>query len=91
MKKESKFAIMGLLAGAAIGAAVGILLAPQSGKNTRKDIARQAKRAKREVMDKYEKMRGKAGNKAADIIEDAGARVSATAERAAQSVRDGSK
>lgn len=88
MKNESKFAIMGLLAGAAIGAAVGILLAPQSGRSTRKDIARQAKRAKREVMDKYEKMRGNAGNKAADIIEDAGDRVSARADRAAQTVRE---
>lgn len=79
---------MGLLAGAAIGAALGILLAPQSGRSTRKDISRQARKAKREMMDQYEKMRGKAGNRAADIIEDAGDRVSAKADRAAQSVRE---
>ncbi len=88
MRNQSKFAVIGLLAGAAIGAAFGILLAPQSGRSTRKDIARQAKRAKREMMGKYEKMRGNAGSRAADIIEDAGDRVSARADRAAQTVRE---
>ncbi len=88
MRNESKFAVMGLLAGAAIGAALGILLAPKSGRSTRKDISRQARKAKREMMEQYEKMRGKTGNRAADMIEDAGDRVSARADRAAQTVRE---
>jgi gas vesicle protein len=36
-----------LVAGALLGAGIALLLAPQSGKQTRKDIARYAKKAKR--------------------------------------------
>jgi gas vesicle protein len=40
---ESRNLIGGLLAGAAIGVAVGILLAPRSGDQTRKKIKRDSK------------------------------------------------
>ena len=40
---EAKNLIGGLLAGAAIGVAVGILLAPRSGQQTRKKISKESK------------------------------------------------
>ena len=40
---ETKNLIGGLLAGAAIGVAVGILLAPRSGQQTRKKISKESK------------------------------------------------
>jgi hypothetical protein len=40
---EAKNLIGGLLAGAAIGVAVGILLAPRSGEQTRKKLMRESK------------------------------------------------
>lgn len=90
MKKESKFAIMGLIAGAAVGAAVGILFAPQSGKTTRKEIKRKAKKASKEMREQLEQIRGSAGNTAADILEEVGDNVSAKAKRAAETVRPSS-
>jgi len=41
-KNKGKFAL-GALLGALAGAAAGILLAPKSGKETRKDLAKKAK------------------------------------------------
>ncbi len=38
-----------VLAGAVLGAGVALLVAPQSGRETRKDIVRQAKKARRKV------------------------------------------
>ena len=38
-----------LLTGAVLGAGVALLLAPQSGRETRKDIARQMKKTRRKV------------------------------------------
>jgi gas vesicle protein len=38
-----------VLAGAVLGAGVALLVAPQSGKETRKDIARHARKARRKV------------------------------------------
>jgi gas vesicle protein len=38
-----------LLAGAVLGAGVALLVAPQSGRQTRKDIARQVKKTRRKV------------------------------------------
>jgi gas vesicle protein len=65
-----------LVAGGIIGAGVALLFAPQSGKATRKDIARCAKRAKRKAEDIVEdfsdnisKMVDVAGERAEDILE----------------------
>jgi gas vesicle protein len=41
---EAKNLVGGLLAGAAIGVAVGVLLAPRSGEQTRKKIMRESKK-----------------------------------------------
>jgi gas vesicle protein len=65
-----------LVAGGIIGAGVALLFAPQSGKATRKDIARYTKRAKRKAEDIVEdfsdniaKMVDVAGERAEDILE----------------------
>ena len=64
-----------LTAGAMIGAGAALLLAPQSGKDTRKDIARYAKKAKRgaegvvgEFTDSVSGMVEAVGDKAEDIL-----------------------
>jgi len=44
-KKAVKNAAIGAGLGAAVGVTAGILLAPKSGKETREDIARNAKKA----------------------------------------------
>ena len=43
MTNESKTGILGLIAGTAIGATLGILFAPRSGKETRERIARRVR------------------------------------------------
>lgn len=65
-----------LVAGGIIGAGVALLFAPQSGKATRKDITRYAKRAKRKAgyivedfSDNISKMIDMAGERAEDILE----------------------
>ena len=64
-----------LTAGVLIGAGAALLLAPQSGKDTRKDIARYAKKAKRgaegvvgEFTDSVSGMVEAVGDKAEDIL-----------------------
>ncbi|HOX81931.1 MAG TPA: YtxH domain-containing protein [Chryseolinea sp.] len=60
---ETKKLIGGLLAGAAIGVAVGLLLAPRSGEQTQKKLIRGSKRFandfKNTVGDSIESLRGK--------------------------------
>lgn len=58
MKKENKKLITGLAVGALAGAIAGVLLAPQSGKQTREDIAKYMK----EMKEKIAKELVKAGN-----------------------------
>lgn len=65
-----------LIAGGIIGAGVALLFAPQSGKSTRKDISRYARKAKRkaeEVADDFSesisRMVDTVGEKTADILD----------------------
>lgn len=65
-----------LIAGGIIGAGVALLFAPQSGKATRKDISRYARKARRraeEVVDDFSdsisKMVDAVGEKAAEILD----------------------
>ncbi len=67
---------MMLVAGGIIGAGIALLFAPQSGRATRKDISRYAKRAKRragdiveEFSDNVSKMMDAAGETAEDILD----------------------
>lgn len=48
--KDTKKLIGGLIAGAAIGIAVGLLLAPRSGEKTRKKLINDSLRLKDDVM-----------------------------------------
>ena len=57
MSNERNFGVFGFLAGAAIGATLGILLAPRSGKETRERMARGAADAKDDLDDMIEKAR----------------------------------
>jgi gas vesicle protein len=57
MNKDSKYGILGFLAGAVVGAAAGVLLAPDSGKETRKKISKKAKGAKEDMNEYVEKAR----------------------------------
>lgn len=56
MKSSSSF-LIGLLSGAAIGAALGILYAPDKGEVTRKKIAKKAEDLKDDLYDKMEDMK----------------------------------
>jgi gas vesicle protein len=49
---------VGLVCGAAIGAAVGLLLAPRSGAELRSDLAGQANRLRRSMNDRYNQASG---------------------------------
>ena len=69
MSKDNNFGILGFVAGAAIGAALGVLFAPRSGKETRELIASKARGTKDDVDELIEKGRAewsKAKGKAAD-------------------------
>ena len=78
------------LLGAALGAGLGLLLAPQSGERTRRDIGRKVKRLQRQAGEKLEEFadevqdRGKRIRESADEfieeVEDRGRRVKASAE-----------
>ena len=58
--KSSKFAI--LLAGMAIGAIAGILIAPDEGSRTRKKLLKKAKKYKKTLEDKAEEYKDKAAD-----------------------------
>jgi len=49
MSNERNFGVLGFLAGAAIGAAIGVLFAPRSGKETRERMAGKARATKDEL------------------------------------------
>ena len=56
MKSTSSF-LIGLLSGAAIGAALGILYAPDKGEVTRKKIAKKAEDFKDDLYEKMDEMK----------------------------------
>jgi gas vesicle protein len=59
--------VIALVAGAALGAAIGILYAPESGEKTRKKIKKQAKQAKKELEAQASKTYEQVSEKAAHI------------------------
>lgn len=70
MSSERNYGILGFIAGAAVGAALGVLFAPRSGKETRQRLADRARTAKDDLDDLIEKGReewGKAKGKAGDV------------------------
>lgn len=66
------------LLGAALGAGFGLLLAPQSGERTRRDISRKARRLKREAGERIEDF--------ADEVQDRGRRIKESAEEIIEDV-----
>lgn len=58
MSNERNYGIFGFLAGAAVGAALGVLFAPRSGKETRERIRAKAGEAKDELDDLIERAQG---------------------------------
>lgn len=57
MNKQTSNFLIGLLSGAAIGAALGILFAPDKGENTRKKIGDKAKNLKHDLEDKFDDLK----------------------------------
>lgn len=57
MNKQASNFLIGLLSGAAIGAALGILFAPDKGANTRKKIGDKAKSLKHDLEEKFEDLK----------------------------------
>ncbi|HNV50388.1 MAG: YtxH domain-containing protein [Bacteroidales bacterium] len=72
MKSSTSF-LIGLLSGAAIGAALGILYAPDKGKVTRKKIAQKTEDLKDDILDKMDEMKqsfGESINKVKEKVEE---------------------
>jgi gas vesicle protein len=69
--EKSGSGIMPFIAGLAIGAGLALLYAPQSGEQTRRDLARRGRRAKMRAQEMAEDLRDKAG----ETFDDARARV----------------
>lgn len=72
MKTSTSF-VTGLLAGAAVGAAIALLYAPQSGKETREKLKLKLK----ELEDQFEVLKGKAGEKTNQLKDDLAAKLAA--------------
>jgi gas vesicle protein len=69
-----------LLLGLAIGAGVALLLAPQSGEETRRTIARRARRAQEAAQDLVEDVTGTVADKFDEVRATVGQRIEATFE-----------
>ncbi len=67
MSKETDSFIKGLAVGAIAGAVAGILFAPKSGKETRKDIQNLAENIKDKAVDVYSEAREKVEKKAKSL------------------------
>lgn len=68
---KSTNTLIALAAGAAIGAAAGILYAPESGENTRKKIKKQAEQAQKELDEHARKVYAQVAEKASQLTSSA--------------------
>jgi len=69
MKNSTSGFLLGLLTGAAIGAALGILYAPEKGEVTRKQIRRKADKIKDDFDEKFEDVKSYVNDAIGDIKE----------------------
>ncbi len=67
MEHGSRFGLLGFFSGMAVGAALGVLFAPKSGRETREDIAEAGERSREKLNDliengrhEWSRLRGKA-------------------------------
>lgn len=67
MSKETNSFLKGLAFGAVVGAVAGVLLAPKSGEETRKDIQKLAVNLKEKATDVYSEARMKVEKKAKSL------------------------
>lgn len=94
--QDSVTFIAGLTVGTLIGAVTALLLAPQSGRRTRRDIARKAERLGEGASERLEEARAEAGRMAEKtrresrrLARDARRRVDETSERLSEAVEEG--
>lgn len=94
--QDSVTFIAGLTIGTLIGAVSALLLAPQSGRRTRRDIARKAERIGDTAADRLEDARAEASRMAKKtrresrkLARDARRRVDETSERLTEAVEEG--
>lgn len=94
--QDSVTFITGLTVGVLLGAASALLLAPQSGKRTRRDIARRAERLGDEASERLSEARAEAGRMAERtrsegrrLAKDARKKVDETSERLSEAVDQG--
>jgi gas vesicle protein len=69
MKNSTGSFIIGLLSGAAIGAAIGILYAPDKGEVTRAGLSKKANDVKEELDDKFDDLRDYVNDALGDMKE----------------------
>jgi gas vesicle protein len=60
--REGGSFIFGMLCGAAIGAAIGLMFAPRAGAETRAQLAKQTERLRRNAMEQADRLRQRAGD-----------------------------
>lgn len=80
--------VMGMICGAAVGAALGLLFAPKAGMHMRKDLKQSAQRLSRKAMKLYDQASDTA-SKMADRGADALERASAVADDLSSRARSG--
>jgi gas vesicle protein len=71
MSNERNYGILGFLAGAAIGAAIGVLFAPRSGKETRERMAGRARDAKDDMEAAIDEARAEWANAKGRVVDTA--------------------
>ena len=83
--------VLGAIAGLATGAILGILFAPEKGKDTRKKIARKSKESLEDIKSKYENVIDAISNKYDSVKKDASHLLSEGKELAHEVKDDASK
>ncbi len=80
--------VLGLLAGIAAGAALGILFAPNKGSKTRKKIARKGEDLTDNLKQEFEEMATHLSDKYEQVIEDTDKLITKTMAKYDKSVKD---
>ncbi len=68
MSNNSGNIVLAALVGAAVGVGIGVLIAPDSGANTRKKLKERMHASKEEWLEKWNALTEKAGGKTEDLL-----------------------